>query len=179
MNISLGDAEYLLAYVMNISSAVYHSWFMVLVKIFLGIYALVLFADVVLLLKMRGVAGNIRTGLRGTDMPLVKPSKMMKRWNKVKLRLESGSESQFKVAVLEADAIADEILKGIGYSGINMGERLAQIKPAHVDGLDDLIAAHKVRNHIVHDQNFVLEKQAAKEVVEVYENFLRYLEFLD
>lgn len=179
MEISLGDVEYLLGYLVNISTAFYHSWFMVLLKVFLGVYTVVLFIDVMLLLMMRGVGSNIRAGLRGTDMPLIKPSKMLKRWNKVKSRLEAESETQYKVAVLEADAIADEILKGIGYEGLNMGERLAQIKPAHLDGLEDLIAAHKVRNHIVHDQNFALDKQTAQEVIEVYENFLRYLEFLD
>lgn len=178
MNFSSVDVSYVLGYLTNIGLAFYHSWFMTALKIFLGVYTFVLFADVVLLMLMRGIGSNIRVGLRGTDMPLVTPSKMLKRWNKVKARLETDSETQFKVAILEADAIADEILAGIGYEGINMGERLQQIKPGQLDGLEELISAHKVRNHIVHDQTFSIDKEMAKEVVEVYENFLRYLEFL-
>lgn len=178
MEFSLGDVEFVLAVLINMAKAFYHSWFMVGIKVFLGIYTFVLFVDVVLLMLMRGIGGNIRTGLRGADIPLVTPSKMLKRWNKVKTRLESGSETQYKVAILEADAIADEILKGIGYDGMNMGERLAQIKPAQLDGLEELINAHKVRNHIVHDPAFVVNREVAKEVIEVYENFLKYLEFL-
>lgn len=178
MDFSLVDAEFALAVFINIVKAFYHSWFMLGVKIFLGVYTVVLFIDIVLLMMMRGIGSNIRTGLRGSDIPLVSPSKMLKRWNKVKLRLHTESETQFKVAILEADAIADEILKGIGYEGINMGERLAQIKPAQLDGLEELVNAHKVRNHIVHDPNFTVGKETANEVIEVYENFLKYLEFL-
>lgn len=178
MEISLDEAGYILGFAINIAKAFYHSWFFVLIRVFFGVYVLVLLVDMVLMLMMRGVGGNIRTGMRGMDMPVTTPSKMMKRWSKVKTRLEAGTETQFKVAILEADAIADEILRGIGYEGANMGERLAQIKPAQLDGLDDLISAHKVRNHIVHDPGFSIDKDSAKEVIEIYENFLRYLEFL-
>ena len=156
----------------------YHSPYMLAIKIFLGIYTLILFANIVMLLILRGLGGDIRLGLKGMNMPVTTINKMKKRWEKVVERMKSDNISQFKVAIIEADGIADEILAGIGYEGENMGERLMHLKPEQLDGLEDLRSAHKVRNRIVHDAAFEIDKKTAQEVIEVYENFLTYLEFL-
>lgn len=156
----------------------FDSPFMLAVKIFFGVYVAVLIIDIILLLKFRDIPSSLRVGLKGMDLPLKSPSEMNKRWNKVKERLNDSNPSQWKVAVLEADAIADEFLSGIGYSGNNMTERLMQIEPGQLDGLEQLKSAHQIRNSIVHDANYELDHQKAKETVEIYENFLSYLEFL-
>lgn len=148
-------------------------------KIFLIFYTLILIADLVLMLMLKGVGGEIRKGLRGMDIPLASKSKMQKKWDKVLERLDSGNMSQYKVAILEADEIADKLLAGIGYKGANMSERLAQIRPEQLDNYtDELARAHQIRNRIVHEENFVVDKEMAKETIEIYERFLRYLEFL-
>ncbi|MDD5397198.1 MAG: hypothetical protein PHW24_04020 [Candidatus Moranbacteria bacterium] len=158
----------------------YHSPFMLGVKIFLGLYVAVLFVDIVLLLVLRDVGWHLRVGLKGMDVPLVSKSKMQKRWDKVKSRLQSDSPSQYKVAIIEADAIAEEILTGIGYKGANMGEKLEQIEPAHLDDhTEALKGAHEIRNRIVHEADFAVDARMAEAVVGVYENFLKYLDFLD
>jgi len=163
---------------MNGLANFYHSPFVLTVKIFLGIYVLILIIDLVLLLVLRGVGDDIRTGMKGMNIPTISPSKMLKRWNQVLARLDSEDASQYKVAVIEADSIADEILKGIGYEGNNMNERLAHVKPYQLDGLEQLLGAHQIRNRIVHEADFSLDKKAAHETIKVYENFLRYLEFM-
>lgn len=157
----------------------YNSPFVFAVKIFIGIYVAVLILDIILLLILRGVGSNIRTGLRGMDIPVTTPSKMRKRWDKILSRLADENVSQYKVAVIEADALADEILEKIGYDGANMTERLENIKPEQLDVLDELKQVHEIRNRIIHEADFQLSKDQAKEVIGVYENFLRYLEFLD
>lgn len=157
----------------------YNSQFMFFVKIILGIYLAVILIDIVLLLILKGMPSQIRVGLRGMDVPLVSKNKMQKRWDKVKSRLDSGNVSQYKVAIIEADAIADEILGGIGYKGANMTEKLERVEPAHIDDhLEALKGAHQIRNRIVHEENFEIDQRLAVAVVGVYENFLRYLEYL-
>ena len=157
----------------------YNSQFMFFVKIILGIYLAVILIDIVLLLILKGMPSQIRVGLRGMDVPLVSKNKMQKRWDKVKSRLDSGNVSQYKVAIIEADAIADEILGGIGYKGANMTEKLERVEPAHIDDhLEALKGAHQIRNRIVHEENFEIDERLAVAVVGVYENFLRYLEYL-
>jgi hypothetical protein len=159
--------------------AFYNSPFVLAIKIFLGIYLVVLLLDIILLLVLRGVGSNIRTGLRGMDIPVTTPSKMRKKWDKVVARLKDGNASQYKVAIIEADAIADELLEKIGYAGVNMSERLENIKPEQLDFLEELKRVHEIRNQIVHEENFQISQNEAKEIIGVYEDFLKYLEFLN
>jgi hypothetical protein len=157
----------------------YNSPFIFVVKIIAGIYLAILLLNIVLLLILRNVPENLRVGLKGMNMPVISKSKMQKRWNKITNYLKSDNVSQYKVAIIEADAVADEILGGIGYKGANMTEKLEQVGVAHLDDyLEALKGAHQVRNRIVHEAEFVVDQRLAKATVGVYENFLRYLEFL-
>ena len=158
----------------------YNSQFVFVVKILAAIYLAVLIINIILLLIFRDVPSKLRTGLRGMDIPLVTKSKMQKRWEKIKNRLESDNPSQYKVAIIEADVVADEMLAGLGYNGSNMAEKLEQVGTAHLDDhLEALKGAHEIRNRIVHEENFQVDERLAKAVVGVYENFLKYLELLD
>jgi len=158
----------------------YNSQFIFVVKILAAIYLAVLVIDVILLLILRGIGATVRVGLRGMDIPLVTRSKMQKRWEKIKNRLDSNNPSQYKVAIIEADVVADEMLSGIGYKGANMAEKLEQVGIAHLDDhLEALKGAHEIRNRIVHEENFQVDERLAKAVLGIYENFLRYLELLN
>lgn len=158
----------------------YYSPFVLAVKIFIGIYLAVLFVDIILMLILRDIGWHMRVGIKGVDMPLISKGKMQKRWDKVKSRLKIESPSQYKVAIIEADAIVDEILAGIGYKGANMSEKLEQVGVNHLDDhLEALKGAHQIRNQIVHQADFAIDQRMAAAVIGVYENFLRYLEFLD
>ena len=89
-------------------------------------------------------------------------------------------ESAGHLAIIEADAIAEEILDGIGYKGANMTEKLEQVGSNHLDDhLEALKGAHQIRNQIVHEVDFAIDQRMAVAVVGVYENFLKYLEFMD
>ena len=158
----------------------YNSPFVLVFKILVGLYLLILLINIVLILILRDIPGQVRVGLRGEDMPLVSKSKMQKRWGAIRKRLTSGNTSQYKVAVIEADAIVEEILSGIGYKGANMTEMLVQVEPGRLDDhLESLQAVHLIRNRIVHELDFEIDESVAESVIGVYEKFLKYLEFLD
>ena len=166
----------------NIAQAIgriYASPYMLAVKIFLGSYTLLLLVDVILLLKVREVGSNIRVGLQGMDMPTISPKKMQKKWNHIMGHLRGNSSAHHKLAVLEADSLVDKLLKGMGYAGDNMAERLANVKPEQLEMLDDLKRAHAIRNRIVHDQQLELPIDTIRDILTIYEDFLRYFEFLD
>jgi len=158
----------------------YNSPFIFAIKIIFGIYLAVLIADVILILILRDVPTQIKVGFRGMNIPMITKNRMRKRWNKVKKRLKSEDISQYKIAIIEADAIADEMLSGIGYKGSNMMEKLDQVGTAHLDDhLEALKGVHQIRNRVVQEADFEVDERLAKAVLGVYENFLRYLEFLD
>ena len=157
----------------------YNSPFVLVWKILAAVYIVVLSVNIVLMLIFRDVPSQIRVGIKGADLPLASKNKLQKRWEQVKSRIKSGSPSQYKVAIIEADAIAEEILDNIGYKGANMAERLQQVGVGHLDDhLEALLGVHEIRNRIIHEADFEIDENMAEAVIGVYENFLRYLEFL-
>ncbi len=147
-------------------------------EIFLGVYALVLLVDVILLVALRDIRSDLMKTLYGAKRPIVTQGKTERRWAEILARLERGNPSQYKAAILEADAFADEMLKGIGYAGQNMKERLAQMKAGEILAAEGLRAAHTVRNRIIQDPDFSLEKEAAEAVLNQYAAFFNELELL-
>ncbi len=154
------------------------SGFFTVVKFILAIYVLVLFADIVLLLFFRGLGKDLRKMLRGADLPPLAKNKFELQWNKIRDRLKSKNQSQYKAAVLEADSVVDEMLKKIGYSGKDMSERLESANVGQIENLEELKKSHQVRNRIVYEKNFSLDLDSAKDVIKSYEDFLKFIDIL-
>ena len=100
------------------------------------------------------------------------------RWEEVTRHLESPREAEWKFAVVEADKLADMILKEAGFPGETMGDRLSSIEKGQLANLDNLWEAHKIRNKLVHDVNYFLRHAEARRAVELYEVALRELQAL-
>lgn len=149
-----------------------------LVSLFLKVYGVVVFVDLVLLLFLHDFRSNIQKQMFGGRRPLIQPAKFLKRWEAIKGRTASGNPSYFKAAILEADALADEMLGEIGYEGGNIGERLSLIMPGQLLSAERLQEAHKVRNRIIRDPDFSLPKEEAEELLAFYESFFKELELL-
>lgn len=144
---------------------------------FLGAYALVVLVDVILLLFLRDIPSDLKNTLYGSRRPMViSSSKFMKRWEAVSARLSSGNPSQYKVAILEADAIAEEMLGGIGYDGSNMKERLDAVRPGQIAALENLRAGHDVRNRIIRDPSFAVSREETESILNGYRGFFEELE---
>lgn len=147
-----------------------------LIKAFLIIYALVMIANVTMLLLMRGVTENLKVQLYGTTRPIIKKNEATKKWESVEHRLESDNPSHYKVAILEADHFADDLLRESGFDGENMSERLANMNPGQLQSYQGLKEAHEVRNRIVNEPTFTLDREQAKDYLEKYKGLLIELE---
>jgi len=155
-----------------------NSSFFGVVKFFIAIYVTVLFVDLVLLLIVRGLGGNIRTALSGTDMPTTSKKKIQKRWMEIENRLKSNEESQYKLAILEADGFVNEVLSGIGYKGKNMTEKLEEVTEEQLDDAQVIREAHKTRNEIINNINFFIDREHTQETINIYKRFLENLEMM-
>lgn len=156
----------------------YNAPFFMVIKFFLVIYITVLLVDIILLLILRGLGGDIRTAIKGMDMPTVSKSKALKKWQDIKNRLESENVSQCKAAILEADRIADDILSKVGYKGSNMAERLEQVKLGQLENIEELKKAHEIRNRIIYEKDFMIDKKTARDTIKIYENLLKELDYI-
>ncbi len=82
---------------------------------------------------------------------------------------DSENPNDWKLAIIEADIILDDILKQRGYAGNSLGERLKSISPQQLSSLNDAWEAHKIRNRIAHDgADFVLTKRVAQDTITKY-----------
>jgi len=175
-NFSLGVITWLMNF--------YSSTFFAVIKFIIGIYTVVVFADIVLLLYQRGLSVNIKEARLGMNIPheLVRKkakNKLRQKWESIKKRLETGEESQYKIAIIEADDLIDDLIKRMAYPGADMAERIENINPGQIENIEDIKKAHLVRNRIVHDESFAVTKEQAQEVIAIYDEFLKYHEVVD
>jgi len=104
--------------------------------------------------------------------------RITKIWDKIANRLSTGSESESKMAIIEADDLLDASLKRMGFTGQTLEEKLGKLTAATVGNLDDVYAAHKVRNNIVHNPDFRLSRDEAKATLEAYQKAFGDLQIL-
>ena len=106
------------------------------------------------------------------------PPAKNEHWEKVLHYLASDNPAEWKLAVLEADNILDEVIKHLRTVGENLGERLKSIAPGELLTLDDAWEAHKTRNQVAHETNFILTKPVARQTIERYKRVFEELEYL-
>lgn len=163
---------------------IYHSFGFAVFKFILGIYTAVLLVNIILLLIQRGLSGDVADTRLGMNVPpeLVRErdrKKLRKKWMEIKNRVESGSERQYKLAIIEADRLIDDLIYRMGYkNGENFGERLDNIPPGQVETVSSLKEAHKIRNQIILDDSFALDKETAQKTLGLFEEFLAYHEVI-
>jgi len=138
-----------------------------------------IFFIIILLFKIRK---NIKKALlaiaKSVTAPDLPKKELDKKWSSVMNKLEKNNESDYKLALIEADNIFDDLLRKIGYQGEDMGERLKQITEAQLANIDELWQAHKVRNRIAHEPGFKLTYSQAKRAIEIYQQAMEDLEVL-
>jgi hypothetical protein len=107
-----------------------------------------------------------------TDMP-------NKRWSRIINHLNSDNESDWRLAVLEADLILEDMLNSMGYAGETIGEKLKGIERSDFNTIDKAWEAHKIRNLIAHEGgNYRIDNRAARGVVSLYEQVFREFHFI-
>ena len=100
------------------------------------------------------------------------------KWEKIITYLNSDNASDWKSAILEADILLDELVTKMGYEGENLGERLKKIEPSDFLTLNDAWEAHKVRNMIAHEGDYVLTKRETIRVIELFRHVFEEFHFI-
>lgn len=122
------------------------------------------FLIIVLLIKINIKAG-IRSSVEGSKKPIFfNKKRISKKWLKTEKRLGTGIEANYKLAVLEADNIFEDVLKNLGYE--------ADIR---ISNLDEIKQAGKVKNNIIEDSKFNLTESEAQKIVAAYKKGLEDL----
>ena len=107
-----------------------------------------------------------------------KAGKFIRKWKRIKKRLDKNKEKEAKNDILEADKLMDEILKRMGYSGENFDERLDKIKPDLIPSLGLLKQNHMVAKKLEQDFEYYISLKDAKKIIDNYEQVLKDLQIL-
>ncbi len=100
------------------------------------------------------------------------------RWINVLKVASQGTPEALKVAIIDADKLADDSLKQLGIIGETMADRIEEITSDEVASIDRLLSAHRVRNDLVHNPGFEISKHKAKNLLEDYEAFFKDIDLL-
>lgn len=101
-------------------------------------------------------------------------------WTSVRSKLLSDNQSDWRLAIIEADIYLDRVLDQKGFYGDTLGDKFKQISPEQLPSIQIAWEAHKVRNRIAHDgSGFVLTMPEARRVLSYYEIVFRDLGVID
>ena len=113
--------------------------------------------------------------------PYVQEQKQKKneRWEKVAALYASGSEADWRVAIIEADSMLDELLTLLKVPGGHIGEKLRYLDRKFFPTLDSAWNAHKVRNRIAHEGiAFKLDSITVANAMRDYEKVFRDMHYI-
>ncbi|MFA5889256.1 MAG: hypothetical protein WCW47_03465 [Candidatus Paceibacterota bacterium] len=92
-------------------------------------------------------------------------------WEKILKNIESMNESDWRLAILEADIMLDTLLDNLGFLGETMADKLKAVERSDFATIDNAWEAHKIRNQIAHEGGvFELNQQEAKRVIGLYQS---------
>lgn len=98
---------------------------------------------------------------------------MVKEWNKIKKRAESGAEADYKLAIIDADDLLLEVLENAGYEGKDFEDSVKKSGRLLESVLSEVLSAHEIRNSIVYDSDYKLLIDRAKKILDIYESAVK------
>ncbi|MBI5138472.1 MAG: hypothetical protein HZA95_01590 [Candidatus Vogelbacteria bacterium] len=96
-------------------------------------------------------------------------------WDSIQKHLATDSNTEWKLAVIEADKILDEATVKRGFVGDTLGERLKNADESVLSNLEDAWEAHKIRNRIAHEPGYHLTRRDAQRAISMFERVFKEL----
>jgi hypothetical protein len=95
----------------------------------------------------------------------------LKRWEGISTHFESRNPAEWRIAIIDADTMLEDMITQMGFVGSTFGEKLKSIHPSQFRGLQDAWQVHKLRNEIAHGgPYFQLSEREAYQAFKTYEH---------
>lgn len=93
------------------------------------------------------------------------------RWKYILTLVESPNESDWRVAIMEADSLLEESFKERGLVGNTMAELLEEAKLNGYSSIQSAWDAHLIRNKIAHEGlDYPLTQVESRRIIKLYQN---------
>ncbi len=163
--------------------SLYFSKFFIAVQIIIALYCLVLLFNIIYCsLKLSLFKNRVRQFVTGSQNKPESYKSLETLPEKVRIseiykKTVGGSQSDWKIAVIEADKTLDQLLKQKGFNGSSLGERLKNMVPADLPEIyEEVWEAHKIRNRIVHEPDFEISQNEARQIVSIYDRAIKKID---
>ena len=150
----------------------------ILMIVFSLISFLRILAIVISILFIFFIAYLIRqlTKLRQNEKALLYPATVSEKsvevnpkWQKILDHIESLNENDWRLAIIEADIMLDDLLDKLSLQGDTIGDKLKTVEKSDFTTIDNAWEAHKIRNQIAHEgTDFALNQREARRIIELY-----------
>ncbi|HVU75885.1 MAG TPA: hypothetical protein VHD38_03590, partial [Candidatus Paceibacterota bacterium] len=161
-------------------NALYHDW---IVWIVLAVIVSLLCCALIIYCVMRIL--QVRTNelerfrAAGHTVAAKDVPKTQLRWNSIIERAQSDDEKAWRLAILEADIMLNELLDVLGFRGETMADKMKQVTRERFKTIDLAWEAHRVRNQIAHQGSIMnLTSYEARRVITMYAQVFREFQFI-
>lgn len=114
------------------------------------------------------------THVSAEEMLIESEAPRNEKWEQVQAHITSKNPAEWRLAIIEADVMLDELLKTSGYHGDTVGDRLKAVEPSDFTTLQSAWEAHKVRNQIAHEgSSFQITEREAQRIIGLFENVFK------
>ncbi len=101
------------------------------------------------------------------------------RWNRVLEHAASEDEHQWRLAILEADIMLNELLDTQGYKGETIAEKMKQVSRTNFNSIDDAWEAHRMRNKVAHEgADLHIDERTKNHVINLYQRVFKEFGFI-
>ncbi len=101
------------------------------------------------------------------------------KWVRVEQLIESPNQSDWRLAIIEADILLDEMVSRMPYPGETLADKLKNVEKSDFTTIESAWEAHKARNKVVHaGSDFVLTEHEARRIVNLYKEVFEEFFFL-
>jgi hypothetical protein len=131
--------------------------------------------------RWRLITQTSRAQMQALEQKLVQKdiSGHNERWERVTALIASDNPGDWRLAIMEADVMLDELVTDMQYHGETLGDKLKAIERSDFATLDSAWEAHKVRNTIAHrGSDFILTHREAKRVIGLFEQVFQEFDFV-
>lgn len=112
-------------------------------------------------------------------IPEESPSIQTQKWQQVLMHVNSLNPAEWRLAILEADVLLDDMMQSKGFHGDTLGERLKNTSRGDFKTIDTAWEAHKIRNAIAHEgSDFLLSQRESKRIIGLYETVLKEFSYI-
>ncbi|MEK7640784.1 MAG: hypothetical protein AAB389_02205 [Patescibacteria group bacterium] len=105
--------------------------------------------------------------------------RQLSAWKKILRRMRKESSSEWKIAIIEADRLMDDLIRVSGLRALTSDDRYKQLGPEDMPNLVELLEAHQIRNRCAQDPDFQLSKEEAIRVLRIFKKSLQEFGLLD